>query len=121
MAIVWAVQKLEEFLYARRFTVITDHSSLVWMREGRTLKSRIDKWARALSEYHFDIQFREGKQNVIADFLSRYPNEGKKAIEDPYSQAGVALRMFCLRLIMKNATQQSQEKANGSQDQTGDD
>ena len=77
LAIFWAVNKLTEFLRGRPFTVITDHHSLSWMRDvdpsGKTQK-RLYRWIDKLeTNFTFNILYREGKQNLIADALSRSP------------------------------------------------
>src|SRR3954469_11497530 len=76
-------------LWGRKFVVITDHSSLVWMREGEGLRSRVDKWARTLDEFRFAIKFRKGKENVVADCLSRAAHQE---------------RVKCLLLVIKECT-----------------
>ena len=99
LGIVWAVEKLEEFLYGRFFTVVTDHSSLVWMSEGEGFKSRIDKWARVLDQFRFEIKFRAGKENVVADALSRLPKK-----PDPLCRTAMIQRLTCMKLIASEST-----------------
>jgi hypothetical protein len=75
LAIVWSIQKLDEFLRGRkRFYVITDHSSLKWAAQGKGLRTRVNRWMSQLhNEYDFEIYYRKGIENRIADCLSRYP------------------------------------------------
>jgi len=75
LAIVWAVQKLYDFLRGRKkFYVITDHSSLKWATEGKGMRSRVNRWMSQLRDVcEFEIYYRKGIENRIADCLSRYP------------------------------------------------
>ena len=44
--------------------------------KGKGLKDRIDRWMTYLtSHYEFEILYRKGSENKIADFLSRYPSK----------------------------------------------
>jgi hypothetical protein len=74
LAIYWSVLKLDEYLSAKKFYVITDHASLRWAIKAKGIKSRIDRWMSYLTaHYQFEILYRRGKLNKLADFLSRYP------------------------------------------------
>jgi hypothetical protein len=78
LAILWCIEQLRDMLVGRKFTVVTDHSSLRWMPEIEGAKTRIDRWWNKIRQnYYFDIVYREGRQNVVADCLSRNPIEGE--------------------------------------------
>ncbi len=66
-----AIHHFAYFLYGRRFTVVTDHKGLVNMMKGRQYNKRIYNWCLKLAEYDFEVIYREGSQNVVADDLSR--------------------------------------------------
>ena len=64
-------------LMGKHFTVITDHSSLQWLLDVHR-PGRLQRWAIKLSEFDFTIQYRKGKLNAKADYLSRsYQTEPK--------------------------------------------
>jgi len=73
LAIVWAIEKLSQFLWGRKFTIITDHKSLIWMRTLLPDSGRISRWVQKLQPYDFEIKYRRGSDNKIADTLSRAP------------------------------------------------
>jgi hypothetical protein len=73
LAIVWALQKLREFLLGREFTIITDHKSLTFLNRCHLRNSRMIRWALWIEEFSFEIEHREGKGNIVPDWLSRHP------------------------------------------------
>ena len=50
-------------------TSITDHAPLQWLSTQK-MEGMPCRWALALQEYDFEIEFRKGKQNANADALS---------------------------------------------------
>jgi len=76
LAIVWATERLQTYLWGRVFKVYTDHRSLQWVQHAMHDNSRIGRWARKLSRFEFDIKFRAGALNQVADGLSRASRKG---------------------------------------------
>ncbi|KAL1129484.1 hypothetical protein AAG570_012429 [Ranatra chinensis] len=70
--------ELEETISVGRFKIKTDHNPLVWARKLEETSARISGWKETLAAYDFEIVHTRGKDNVIADCLSRRVN----AIED---------------------------------------
>ena len=73
LAIVYCVTYLRHYLYGRHFTIVTDHKPLVWLHSIKDPSSRLWKWRLKLSEYDFNISYKSGKTNYVADALSRNP------------------------------------------------
>ena len=76
-AIVWAIQKCRYFLKGMEaFEVITDHKPLVGIF-GKCMtqldNSRVIRLREKVQDYAFDVKWTAGKENVIADALSRAP------------------------------------------------
>ena len=55
----------------KKFTMVTDHYSLQYLRIHPNLSKRQARWFDFVSEFDFDIVHRPGKSNVVADPLSR--------------------------------------------------
>nr|XP_049466988.1 uncharacterized protein LOC125908330 [Anopheles coluzzii] len=70
LAIIWAVNKYYPYLYGQKFTLITDHKPLTFIKTS-TRNSKILRWRLELENFDYDIQYKEGKANVVADALSR--------------------------------------------------
>ena len=74
-AVIEAVRKWRLFLFGRRFTIITDQQAVSFMfkmnHSSKIKDDKILRWRLELSRYHYDIQYRRGKENVTCDTLSR--------------------------------------------------
>lgn len=71
LAIVWALQKLQPYLYGRKFTVVTDHNPLSWLYRVSGDNGKLLRWSLALQQYDFTIQHKKGSEHGNADGLSR--------------------------------------------------
>lgn len=76
LAIVWATQKFFYYLYARHFTLVTDHKPLTQiLHPTKSLPtlciSRMANYADYLSHFDYDIIFKPTKANANADYCSR--------------------------------------------------
>ncbi|UYV73363.1 K02A2.6-like [Cordylochernes scorpioides] len=77
LAIIYGVTKFHQFIYGRRFTLITDHKPLVSIlgpKSGIPTLST-SRWAIILSAYTYDIKFKKTQDHGNADLLSRLPVE----------------------------------------------
>lgn len=69
LAVVWAIEKWRYYLEGRHFTVVTDHSSLVWVFRTQKPSTRLIRWALRLQEFSFAIEYRKGKYNTVLELL----------------------------------------------------
>ena len=71
LALVWAIQKLNVYLYGKHFQAYVDHQPLKFIFGPRNKGSpRIERWQMFLQGYKFTINYKKGSLN-IADYLSR--------------------------------------------------
>ena len=75
LAFVWSIRKNHVYLYGRKFTVVTDHSALVWLMNISDPTGRLARWSIYLQGYQFEIKHRKGVLHSNADVLSRPPIE----------------------------------------------
>ena len=77
LGILYAIQKCRHFLLGmEKFEVLTDHKSLrgVFQKDLASVENiRLRRCMEKLQEYRFNITYIEGKNNKIADTLSRFP------------------------------------------------
>lgn len=71
LAIVWATKYFRPYLYGREFTVKTDHKPLQWLANIKEPNSKLQRWKLRLEEYNFNVEYTKGKENYVADALSR--------------------------------------------------
>lgn len=62
--------------------MITDHSALTKLMNGKGLSSRKVCWSLKLAEYNVDIEHRAGKANVVTNAFSRNPEECMEVVEN---------------------------------------
>ena len=78
LAIMFGLKKFWMYLYGRKFTILTDHKPLERILGPKTgvptmAAQRLQRWALALSAFMYDIKYIPGKDNTLADALSRLP------------------------------------------------
>jgi len=71
MAVVQAIHKWKHYLMGSHFIVVTDQKSLRFLNDQRLLTEEQFKWASKLIGFDFEITYRPGKENTVADALSR--------------------------------------------------
>ena len=73
LALKWSVcEKFKDYLLGSKFTVYTDNNPLVYVKSSKLGAAQI-RWLSELALYDFDIVYRTGKSNLVADALSRQP------------------------------------------------
>ncbi|KAL8152139.1 hypothetical protein V2J09_021947 [Rumex salicifolius] len=71
MAVVHAVQTWSSYLTHRSFIIRTDQRSLKYLLEQKVSTPFQHMWLSKLMGYSYEIQYKQGKENVAADALSR--------------------------------------------------
>lgn len=88
LAIIRALQEwraeLEGLRLQERFDIYTDHRALEYFMTTKKLNARQARWAEFLSRFYFLIRYRPGRENTLADALSRPMTEVQK--KDEYRQ-----------------------------------
>jgi hypothetical protein len=71
LAIVKALQVWEPYLKSKKFIAYTDHAPLEYFDSQRTMSGQWARWAALRAEFDFEIKYKPGEKNVVADALTR--------------------------------------------------
>src|SRR4051812_41162198 len=74
LAVVHMIKAWRHYLEGQKFTVITDHQLLKYLHMQPMQTRRQAAWIELQQAYNFDIIYKPGKTNVVADALSRQAN-----------------------------------------------
>lgn len=75
LALVFGVKTFRPYLEGYHFKAITDHQALRWLLSIKEPSGRLGRWVLEIQQYDFEICYRKGIDNGLADALSRIPNE----------------------------------------------
>ena len=89
LALKWAVtDQFHEYLspYGKNrneFVVQTDNNPLTYIFSSMNLDAAGQRWVAQLASYNFSLEYQKGKDNTVADFLSRLDEPlSKKEVQD---------------------------------------
>jgi len=71
LAIVWALEHFNTYVEGHKYTVITDHAALSYLKNTVHSKQRMHRLALKLQPYELTVEYKPGAQNYAADLLSR--------------------------------------------------
>lgn len=76
LAILASLQHWRHLLIAteKPILICSDHKNLVYFKKPQHLNRRQARWQQELTQYHFQITYKKGVENVAADVLSRDPS-----------------------------------------------
>ena len=92
-ALVRTLQTWQHYLWPKEFVIHSDHESLKHIRSQAKLNKRHAKWVEFIESFPYVIKHKKGKDNIIADALSRrytmlsqldYKIFGLETIKDRY-------------------------------------
>ena len=85
LAVIHAINKFRHYITGYETFVHADHSAISYSMNKPITNGRITRWLLLLQEFNITILDRPGKQNTIADFLSRIQNENNdQPVEDKF-------------------------------------
>lgn len=74
LALIWALKNFEVYVgTSGPVTVYTDHNLLTFLTGMQNANHRLMRWVLFLQPYTFNVKHIKGRENVLADALSRAP------------------------------------------------
>ncbi|RVW90256.1 Transposon Ty3-G Gag-Pol polyprotein [Vitis vinifera] len=70
-ALVRALETWQHYLWPKEFVIHTNHESLKHLKGQGKLNRRHVKWVEFIETFPYVIKYKQGKENIIADALSR--------------------------------------------------
>jgi hypothetical protein len=70
-ALVRALETWQHYLWPKEFVIHTDHESLKNLKGQGKLNKRHAKWVEFIETFPYVIKYKLGKENIMADALSR--------------------------------------------------
>ena len=71
VVVVFALNIWRNYLYGEEFEVYSDHKILKYIFMQQDLNMRQRRWMKFLEDCDFIFHYHPGKENVVADALSR--------------------------------------------------
>ena len=75
--------QFRSYLRGAKFTLRTDHKSLVWLHRFKDTEGMMARWLHTLQQFQFSIIHRAGREHRNADGLSRAPSSPCKQCTRP--------------------------------------
>ena len=109
LAVVMTVENFHLYLYGRKFTIYTDHLPLTWIWTKKNPHPRIERLMMRMALYEFIILYKPGKENFLADFLSRLneetPAEDADEENDYHDQLVASIEVLIIEQSIKEPWQ----------------
>ena len=67
----WSIEHFQTYLLARRFKVHTDNNPLTYFLTSPNMDATKQRWISKLVKYEFSLKYQKGKNNTVANALSR--------------------------------------------------
>jgi hypothetical protein len=100
MALFKACMHWRHYLHGTQpFLLLTDHDSLKYHKTMPNMSGRLARWIEKMAEFDYKLQHIPGKDNVVADALSRRSDlavAGLRVMFMPQSEEGVRLNAMAL-------------------------
>jgi len=74
LVVVHAINKFRHYITGYETFVHTDHSAIRYLMNKLVTNGRVTRWLLLLQEFNITVLDRPGKQNTVADFLTRIQN-----------------------------------------------
>ena len=85
------MKRLRQYLLGKKFKIQTDHRALVWLHNVKDPSPRLLRWRLRMEEYEYEIEYVKGKENKVADCLSRIFPITRDTLHEAMRKVGIGL------------------------------
>ena len=71
----WSIEHFQTYLLGRCFKVSTDNNPPTYILTSPNMDAMKQRWINELTKYDFSLEYQKGKNNTVADALSRISEE----------------------------------------------
>ena len=124
LSIIYGVKKFHQYLFGRRFQLVTDHKPLLALFGSQRgipvmAASRLQRWALVLAGYSYSIEFKPTEKHGNADCLSRLPMGPDEKFEKYHTYEAIVCevqqsQLDCLPVSAKMIKDTIQKQTNGT-------
>ena len=114
LGVVWSVEYFKYYLFAKSFTIITDHRALLSImkkhRSNKPYNSRLTRWIDRLLPFDFNIEHIPGAKMGLVEYISRQPNQEAKVTnkyDEEFAVATITRIRDAIAAIFVNTTPQN--------------
>ena len=108
LALIFALKNFYDFLFGRKFILVTDHKPLIAMiglHKGisSVAVNRLARWGLFLSQFEYNIEYRKTKGYANANALSRLLSGGDAKFDKEESEQNVHI-VCSIKLLSRQVT-----------------
>ena len=70
-ALVQCLKRFRPYIEGNHIKLFTDHKALIYLNKHSTLSAKQARWVSYINLFDYEIKYKEGKSNKVADALSR--------------------------------------------------
>ena len=75
LAMKWPIEYFQTYLLGHHFKVHIDNNPLTYFLTSPNMDATKQRWINELAKYDFSLKYQKGKNNTVADTLSRISKE----------------------------------------------
>ena len=85
LVVVYSINKFRPYIIGYEVFVHMDHSAIRFLMNKLVTNGRVTQWLLLLQEFNTIVVDRPGRENLVADFLSRIQHDdGARLVDDTF-------------------------------------
>lgn len=114
LAIVWSVKYFKTYIYNKTVVISTDHQPLTTYKEIGCPDGRLKKLLLKIIDLDYDLRFKPGRENNMADLLSRLKSAKPEKEQMDDNEIGLFINNLFTTSNQSVSNQHSTKLSNGT-------